>query len=185
MTRATESDLAMDKINSELRHALGGSVASLLDVGCGIAPQTVVPVVDRHVGLDVYMPYVDLARSKGVEVVVWDLNMVPLPFEDNSLEVVWLGDVIEHLEKPAGMALFNEAKRIASKAVVVRSPQGFEEQNGDAWGLGGDHWQEHRSGWIPEEFGPERIWRLPAGTIPGCASPWFQALVRVDHEAVH
>lgn len=179
-----QADLAMHKLNSELCQELGGSVVSLLDVGCGIAPQVVVPVMGRHVGLDVYMPYVERSRAKGIEVVVWDLNITPLPFEDNSFEIVWLGDVIEHLEKVAGAALFNEAKRVASKAVVIRSPHGFERQTGDAWGLGGDHWQEHRSGWDPEEFGPERIWRLPAGTIPGCASPWFQAFVRVGHESI-
>lgn len=152
-----------------------GPAESLLDVGCGIRPQKVIEAA-RHVGVDIYDPYIERARSAGLDVVRHDVGS-GLPFGDNAFEIVWLSDIIEHLEKERGRHLFEEARRVASRGVVVRSPVGFEEQEGDAWGMGGDHWQKHRSGWEPHEFGPEIVWTVPPG-VNG-KQEWFASFTKV------
>lgn len=166
------------EIDSKLVEHVGG-VESLLDVGCGIWPQTVFRI-NRHVALEPYPPYAAIARAKGVEVYEHDACQ-GLPFPDASFQLVWLGDVIEHLTKEDGGRLFNDARRVASLGVVVRTPLGFQPQTGDAWALGGEHWQLHRSGWRPDEFDSERVWiHYPED----CKQGWFVSFSRCRHTAL-
>ena len=60
----------------------------ILDLGCGTAK------VPGAIGLD-------KVRLDGVDVV-HDLTQFPYPFEDNSFDVVYLNDVIEHLPDTIG-----------------------------------------------------------------------------------
>jgi len=151
-----------------------GRVKTLLDVGCGIRPQRIVDAA-VHVGVDVYEPYIEKAREQ-IDVIKHDIRR-GLPFSEDEFEIVWLGDIIEHLEKDEGCRLLEEARRVASRGVVVRSPVGFEAQEGDAWGLGGDEWQKHRSGWTPDEFDPEIVWTVPPG-VNG-SGEWFTSFTAV------
>ena len=136
-----------------------GDVYTLLDVGCGIRPQGVIKAKEI-IGIDAYKPYVDQAQTGPLwegsgaplqKVILGDITK-GLPFPNNSFQIVWVSDVIEHLTKEDGKNLLKESKRVASKGVIIRTPYGFLEQNSDGWDLGGDHWQKHRSGWIPDDF---------------------------------
>jgi hypothetical protein len=133
----------------------------LLDVGCGINPQTlVVPRV--HICCEPFPEYVahlqDAARAgrARVDVVLrlsWADALKALP--DKSVDSVCLIDVIEHLEKAEGVALLRDTERVARRQIVLFTPLGFMPQHitgSDAWGLGGSEVQEHRSGWGPEDF---------------------------------
>src|SRR5687767_10146429 len=48
-------------------------------------------------------------------------------------DLVFMGDIIEHLEKPAGFRLLREALKIANKAVLVTTPK-FETGQSDLCG---------------------------------------------------
>jgi hypothetical protein len=68
-------------------------------------------------------------------------------------------DVIEHLPIIEGKNLLVKTLSLARKQVIVFTTLGYKEQchpDGiDAWGLHGGAWQEHKSGWMPEDFGVE------------------------------
>ncbi len=49
------------------------------------------------------------------------------------------------------------ARYIATQQVVLYTPYGFVEQTHDEWGLGGEEWQTHRSGWLPKDFPDAKI----------------------------
>ncbi len=66
--------------------------------------------------------------------------------------MIYLLDAIEHMTRPAGELVLKLAKALGPKQIVVFTPKGFLPQEGDAWGLGGEEWQRHRSGWKPEDF---------------------------------
>ena len=79
-------------------------------------------------------------------------------------------DVIEHLEKSEALDLLKRLKRteaLARKQIVLFTPLGFlpqEDLDGkDAWGLDGGAWQEHKSGWSPEDF--DGSWRIYASKV--------------------
>lgn len=130
----------------------------ILDVGCGIRPVNFFAPV-THLCVEPYEPYL-AAMPKDRRFVVfnstWDQVMPAL--STGSVDTVFLLDVIEHIEKPDGLRMLQEAQRIATCQVVVFTPlgyypQSYEEDSTDRWGFQGGYWQTHRSGWVPEDFG--------------------------------
>lgn len=58
----------------------------ILDLGCGDCK------TEKAYGIDA-------VKLKGVNLV-YDLNQIPYPFEDNQFERVVMNDILEHLDKP-------------------------------------------------------------------------------------
>jgi hypothetical protein len=135
----------------------------LLDIGCGIMPQTfVTPAV--HICAEPFEEYVKVLQAK-IEgsadrsyVILkntWSEVLDILPAR--SIDTVVLADVIEHLEKDVAAELLRRTQLLARRQVLIFTPLGFLPQSHpdgtDAWGLGGGAWQEHKSGWVPDDFG--------------------------------
>ncbi len=133
----------------------------LVDVGCGIRPY-IYSNSKFHVCIEPFKEYINIAKS-----VFKDLNMLFLnnyaleglrQFPDKSVDTVIMIDLIEHLTKEDGYALLQEADRITKKQIVVFTPLGYlsnHREGNDAWGLNGQEMQEHKSGWLPEDFGED------------------------------
>jgi SAM-dependent methyltransferase len=94
--------------------------ASVLDLGCGLGGYSrALDARGRAVrALDVVPEYVERARSLGVEADVYD--GVRIPLDDRSVDTVILLEVLEHLDDPR--ALLQEARRVASRNVLVTTP---------------------------------------------------------------
>lgn len=136
-------------------------VKECLDIGCGIRPQTfLVPSYMHHI-CDPHEPYLEIAKTKrlrdgNINVASWEgvLNL----YQSNSVDTVFLLDVIEHLEKEQGEKLLQATVDLATTQVLIFTPYGFMEQKlligPDAWGMttGANELQVHRSGWLPEDF---------------------------------
>lgn len=134
----------------------------VLDIGCGIMPQQFVrPSV--HICCEPFQEYIshlqdkvryESDRSYVIVNATW-AEAVRI-FPPKSVDSVFLVDVIEHLEKEEAVALLKKTEQIARKQVALFTPLGFMPQSHpdgkDAWGLGGGVWQEHKSGWQPEDF---------------------------------
>lgn len=142
-------------------------VPLVLDIGCGIQPQDyVVPAV--HICCEPfgqYVEYLQKAVESKAERRFKDRHYVILQatwadtverFPARSVDTVFLMDVIEHLEKGDSQKLITATEQLARRQVIVFTPLGFMKQEHpdgkDAWGLDGGKWQEHRSGWMPEDF---------------------------------
>ncbi len=65
-----------------------------------------------------------------------------------NYDLIFLGDIIEHFEKAAGMALLRDAFARANKAVIVSTPK-YETAQED---LCGNELERHRSLWRAEDF---------------------------------
>lgn len=131
---------------------------TLLDIGPGIRPQTLGTDPVIHICAEPCVEYAERLISEHPALVVlnctWADALELLP--PASVDTVLLMDVIEHLEKAEGQRLLDATVRLARGQVVVMTPYGFmpqgDDEDTDAWGLGGTDWQVHRSGWLPEEF---------------------------------
>ena len=123
---------------------------TVLDIGAGLRPmQWYVPVT--HLCVEPYTPYarrLSLARYAVVENTAFTF----LSNIDRQYEAIYLLDVIEHMHKEEGEEVVELVRELATKQVIIFTPHGFMQQEGDAWGLGGDYWQTHRSGWLPGEY---------------------------------
>ena len=130
---------------------------TVIDVGAGVRPmQWYRP--SHHLCVEPYGPYADILEQHGYEVERGTaLAVLPAARAD----AVYMLDVIEHMEKAEALEVIALAQASALAQVVVYTPLGFMPQEHDNWGLGGEHWQTHRSGWTPEEFQGWKI--LPHG----------------------
>ena len=132
------------------------------DIGCGIMPINYFRP-KLHFLIEPWREYADIltyrhAGDKSVVVIRAGALEALKQFGTNSVDSIFLLDVIEHLEKNDGREVIIESERVARQQIVVFTPFGFMPQhmdNGqsDGWGLHGSAMQEHLSGWEPEDFG--------------------------------
>lgn len=137
----------------------------LLDIGCGIMPQRfTVPSV--HICVEPFTQYVEKLQEKVKDETdrsyvilnaTWAEALKILP--PKSVDTVIMIDVIEHIDKAEAKKLLKDTEKLARRQIVIFTPLGFlpqEHPDGkDAWGLDGGKWQEHKSGWEPDDFGDD------------------------------
>lgn len=117
---------------------------TLMDIGCGNRPQTVIRVRKRHYAID---PMVTPDRPEPSPVVrlKGDWKDALQRARENPPDCLTLMDVIEHLPKEEGRALLRETELLVNR-IIVFTPLGFLAQEDGEWNT-------HRSGWQPEDFG--------------------------------
>ena len=145
----------------------------VLDIGCGIRPQEYInPRI--HICCDPFQQYIEHLqdkvkdeKSKQYVFIKAEWSEIINMFPPKSVDTVFLLDVIEHVEKEQGKRLLAASETIARRQVVIFTPLGFVPQNSpdgkDAWGFDGGKWQEHKSGWLPEDF--DDSWDIYAAKI--------------------
>lgn len=133
----------------------------VVDIGCGIAPMNYFRP-KLHLMVEPWKEYSDIlayrhSGDKSVIIIRTSALESLCQLADNSVDSIFLLDVIEHLEKEVGRQVIIESERVAREQIVIFTPLGFmpqhmESSQPDGWGLGGSTVQEHRSGWEPEDF---------------------------------
>jgi hypothetical protein len=129
-------------------------VDEVADIGAGIRPVQW-RNFKRHVCVEPHPAYCDKLEAAGYETVCATAQEYLSTCK--PIEAIYLLDVIEHMHKNDGWHVIGLALEKATKQIIIYTPKGFLPQDEDAWGLGGDHWQKHRSGWLPGEFEGWRI----------------------------
>ena len=113
ISRLLQNELYLNAEDVISAHVISGD--KILDLGCG----------------DGYIAHKLRTKAEVTTLDVWekfnpnvlhDLNDLPLPFEDNSFDVILLLDVIEHLEFDAGEDLLKELKRITRRSILILTP---------------------------------------------------------------
>lgn len=149
-----------DWINNPVHQILSKSnlwpykkVENVLDVACGLSLKSQYLKPGFIMGVDLYLPYLKAITYKGnYSVIKYDVRCLEEIFLDNSFEIVYCLDIIEHLKKDESYQLLETVMRIAKKAVVVETPKGYVPQNIDIQGFDADHFQTHRCGWEVTEL---------------------------------
>lgn len=133
------------------------------DIGPGIRP-AIFYRAKEHICIEPHEEYADWLVCNGYELVIRKKAIEALPIVPRC-GVIFMLDVIEHMEKEEGWETLKLAREKADQ-VVLFTPLGFHEQSykegdKDAWGMNGTNWQTHRSGWEPHEFHDARIFSDP------------------------
>ncbi len=134
--------------------ALVDGHASLLDLGCGTGKWAEIFDCPVKVGVDIHRPHLE-ARHPAAHLIplCLDLRRIGEVFLPRTFAAVLLMDIVEHLAKPDGIALLAQASLIATHRVVLFTPRGFFPQGAvDLTGRGGAQYQEHLSGWEPDDL---------------------------------
>lgn len=128
-----------------------GNNQTLLDCGTGDGSFMAFLNSDKQfrvTGVDVFEPYLKLAKKTGVYDKLIRQDLRKLDIKDKSYDIVFCSHVIEHLSKTEGTKLVKKLEKIAKKRVILLMPVGFfpQEEYDD-----NEH-QEHVSEWYPEDF---------------------------------
>lgn len=103
-----------------------GRVETLLDVGCGDGAFTLVlqkvTGAAKAYGVEMSPEGADAARSQGIECAVLDVSEEDLPFSEAFFDLVYCGEIIEHLFDPD--RLLGEVHRVlkAGGQAIVTTP---------------------------------------------------------------
>ncbi|AET66064.1 hypothetical protein Desor_0355 [Desulfosporosinus orientis DSM 765] len=127
---------------------------TVLDIGCGVGETLGQFCCPIKIGVDTHRPYLENTKP-GEQFVKINYRAERLSelFLPRSLDCVTLIDVIEHFEKNVAWDVLRQAEEIAAKRVIVFTPRGFFQQlDIDHYGLGGESFQRHRSGWEINDF---------------------------------
>jgi len=95
----------------------------MLDVGCGLG-YVVAKARERDFdccGVDISKPAIDRA-PKSIQEFIQLGSITDLPYEDNEFELVTCFDILEHLFIEEIIAAVKEVSRVASRAILMRSP---------------------------------------------------------------
>ncbi len=131
---------------------LHGHALLIIDVGAGIRPARWWFADAGVLHVEPCEAYASVLRRAGFAVIQRDaLDYFSGHDTFRAPDVVLMLDVIEHMPRDEGEAVIALATARA-RQVVVFTPKGFKPQEGDAWELGGEEWQRHRSGWTPDDF---------------------------------
>jgi len=104
-----------------------GNQKKLLDVGCGIG--TITLELQKKgfqvTGIDFSEVAIDKCLQSGLDVILSDVDKDGLKFPDRSFDIVWAGDVIEHVFDP--IFLFEEIARVLKNdgLVIMSIPNNF------------------------------------------------------------
>jgi len=127
---------------------------TVLDIGCGVGETLKDFSCPIKIGVDAHRPYLEHTKhgEKYIRLNYMAERLSEL-FLPKSLDCVTLIDVIEHFEKEVAWDVLRQVEEIAAKKVIVFTPRGFFQQlDVDHYGLGGESFQRHRSGWEIEDF---------------------------------
>lgn len=94
--------------------------STVLDVGCGngVFLELLRESKDCHVtGVDVSELAIHLARQRGINAYVADVDGKPLPFRDNEFDYICAFDVLEHLYHPVKTLL--EMRRVGNVLITI------------------------------------------------------------------
>ena len=141
---------ALPVLIGQIRKAFRGC-ASVLDVGCGKSSPLRFLSEVRLAGVDGFAPALEEAKALGThdEYVYGDVRKIDELFRDKKFDGCIALDLIEHLPKEDGWRLLQAMEKLATKRVVIFTPNGFlpqKSRNGDL--------QEHLSGWTAEDLRP-------------------------------
>lgn len=134
--------------NAGLWNFKDSELVSVLDVACGLSLKSKFLDIPIRVGVDIYEEYFNHIESDVPYVVIkHDVRKLEEIFVPKSFDIVIALDIIEHLEKEESLLMIAQCERIARKAVILETPNGYVPQNLDVQGHGGHEWQTHRCGW--------------------------------------
>ena len=115
----------------------------VVDVGCGSGSRSAPHALARAIGVDIHFSSVAQTRLEGSRIDAICASLQSLPMANRAVDAVVALDVIEHFVKDEALALLREFERVARRAIVLLTPNGFLPQAGTA----DNPFMEHRSGW--------------------------------------
>jgi hypothetical protein len=148
---------------------------SVLDVGTGLMHSLADSPCKVRIGLDAHRPYLEHRSVPDAVPVNASALEIERLFVPGAVDLVTMIDVLEHFERDDAVELLRQARAVARRRVVLFTPRGeFPQEDHDAFGLGGEELQRHRSTWEPEDL---TALGLRVVVLDAFHGPWNQSFV--------
>jgi ubiquinone/menaquinone biosynthesis C-methylase UbiE len=128
-----------------------GTARTVLDIACGNGTFTAQVNADKKyeiTGVELFDPYIQNAKKLGVFKDVIKQDVREITFSDNSFDIVHASQLVEHLKSEETIALLEKMEKIATKKVIVGTPNGHYDQDE----YDGNELQRHQSAWTYKDF---------------------------------
>jgi len=136
-----------------LVRSLGADCDSVLDVGTGLMSSLELVGCPVKIGLDAHRPYLEHRRVRGAVPLNASATELERLFVPGAVDLITLIDVLEHFTPDEAREVLRQAESVARRRVLLFTPRGDFPQDGfDAFGLGGEDLQRHRSAWEPAQL---------------------------------
>lgn len=122
---------------------------SIIDAGCG--KDSMIGAFNCYkIGVDLWQPYIDDSKRKRLhnEYVNGDILEYLKMCKDKSIDGIYFGAVVEHVDAVKGKLFLLEAERVARKKVIVITTNGYIRHEE----IDGNPYQAHLSGWYVDYF---------------------------------
>lgn len=142
--------IPLSRLNTVSRW-LGNEKGEVLDIGCGGGSAML--FLNRRksfsaCGVDINPALIADAKSKKSHQQYFCQDILSLNLADKSFDTVICLELIEHLPKDEGLALILRLEKIARRRVILSTPVGFSEVEGNH----DEDGSAHQCGYLPAEL---------------------------------
>jgi SAM-dependent methyltransferase len=142
----------------------------VLDIGCGYGDwgfliRTRKKGIPELIGLEIWQPYIIKIRQMSIYDHLIKLKLPFIPFKDKTIDISVGCEIIEHLQKDAGLKLLTELERVTRQLIVVSVP--INLPSGWIASLDNNPYQMHCSNWTPKDFMDRGFGIKYASLLPG------------------
>ena len=131
--------------------------------------------VKVRIGLDAHRPYLTHRRVADAVPLNAPASALTELFVPGAVDLVTAIDVLEHFDAGDADGFLADAEQVAARRVALFTPRGhFPQEGHDAYDLGGEELQRHRSTWEPEDL-TERGYAVVV--LRGYHGPWNSSFV--------
>lgn len=124
---------------------------TILDLGCGKGlPMQLINVWHKvdSTGVDLFKPYINECKRKKTHTHYLVSDVLKVPFEKKSFDLVMASQVIEHLSPADAKRFINKIESMAKRQVIISTPIGKSKYGTDD----GNKLQQHKSYFYPRDF---------------------------------
>ncbi len=124
---------------------------TVLDVGCGYdSALGHIQKTFKSEGIEIYPKTLSLSKKRKLHDVyrLGDIRKLNRFYKRKSFDAAVSIDVIEHLKKNEAIAMIKMMETIATKRVILLTPNGFYKQEA----YDGNPYQIHKSGWVRSDL---------------------------------
>lgn len=136
-----------------LLRLLAADCQSVLDVGTGLMRSLATLPCPVKIGLEAHRAYLEHREVGDAVPINASALEIERLFIPGAVDLVTLIDVLEHFTPDDAFEVLRQVETVAKRRVLLFTPRGaFPQEGHDAFDLGGEELQRHRSTWEPDDL---------------------------------
>jgi hypothetical protein len=129
------------------------------------------------IGIDIYLPFLKKVNYHRIYDDVIRADVAHLPFRPSAFDTVLASEIIEHLYERDAELMVLDAIRVASKAIIITTPNLVRKRGGLATPCGFNRYEHHIKGSKISLLKKKGFRIYGAGFLPSALAPKLQIVL--------